>query len=97
MEKAKWDMLECHHQRITLALNLAAPGRLLTPYSAIFCPQVFRESIFWPFLGPVFRGKSMKTRILEIWLGKNVDTLCDLDSGLAEAGKRPPDIVFGQK
>jgi len=29
MEKAKWDMLECHHQRITRASNLAARGRLL--------------------------------------------------------------------
>ena len=26
-----------------------------------------------------------------------MDTLCDLDSGLAEAGKRPPDIVFWPK
>jgi hypothetical protein len=26
-----------------------------------------------------------------------VDALCDLDSGLAEAGKRQPDAVFGQK
>jgi hypothetical protein len=90
MEKAKWDMLECPHQRITLASNLASRGRLLTPYSAIFCPQSLQRINILALSRPRLPWQIYENKDVRDLVGKNVDTLCESIQGWLkpESGSR---------